>query len=470
MWRRLSIPTSVVVTLFVFYLLQKAASENLFFYLSPFVILFWISLLCAHDRFSTVLFGVFYLILGVWLYTWNRHPVFLFLPLVGGLTVSVFFLYLREWTKQIKLMESKKSEADMEVKALRERYEARLESLRHLDDRVGSLLKLFEIARDFNVCLSFSDLRNVVDQRISPELKFTRGALILPPFSGSGMEQSTQHFSFGPQRRTDDESARRFAEKCLNYLNEKGSTKKPGMIRLNGSEAFQEDADKTLWLFHLQVEQHLVAVMAIEGAEESEVPNFEILASQLALQVKKIRLYEMVKEISIVDGLTNVFVRRHFLERFREELKRAIRYRFPLSLLMVDVDDFKSYNDKFGHLVGDRTLREVARIIHDNIRKVDVIGRFGGEEFIIVAPEIEQTKGLELAERIRSSVARKQFRIYDEETRVTVSIGVSSFSYHLTAQEVIEFSEERIEVLIQEADRALYRAKEEGRNRVVPFS
>ena len=224
-----------------------------------------------------------------------------------------------------------------------------------------------------------------------------------------------------------------------------------------------------LWLFPLFIERQLIAVLVIEGGNTNDFQKFEILASQLALQVKKIRLYETVKETSILDGLTNVFVRRHFLERFHEELKRAVRYRFPLSVLMVDVDHFKSYNDQFGHLVGDRALREVAQIIRANIRRVDVIGRYGGEEFLIIAPEIEKKQGFELAERIRSAVARKRFQLYDEEMQLTVSIGLSSFPEDLavSAINISEFSEDFISLLIEKADRALYQAKEEGRNRVV---
>ena len=136
---------------------------------------------------------------------------------------------------------------------------------------------------------------------------------------------------------------------------------------------------------------------------------------------------------------------------------------------MVDVDHFKSYNDKFGHLVGDQTLREVAKIIRENVRRVDVIGRYGGEEFIIVAPEIGKAQGLELAERIRSAVAKKRLHLYDEETQITVSIGVSAFPDSLGRQPIKEFQEEHLTTLIQKTDEAMYRAKEEGRNRAVTY-
>ena len=217
------------------------------------------------------------------------------------------------------------------------------------------------------------------------------------------------------------------------------------------------------------MEKDLIGLLVVEGGEETEFQKFEVLASQLPLQIKKVKLYETVRETSIVDGLTAVFVRRHFLERFHEELKRAMRYQFAISVLMVDVDHFKSYNDEFGHLVGDRTLREVAQVIRDSVRRVDVVGRYGGEEFVIAVPEIEKKAALELAERIRSAVAQKRLRVYDEETRVTVSIGVGAFPEDVSRDPAAEASDQLVQSLIEKADLALYQAKAEGRNRVVAY-
>jgi diguanylate cyclase (GGDEF)-like protein len=167
--------------------------------------------------------------------------------------------------------------------------------------------------------------------------------------------------------------------------------------------------------------------------------------------------------------LTETFVRRHYLERFHEELERAVRHGFPLTVLMVDVDHFKRYNDELGHLVGDRTLREVARVIRENIRRVDVLGRLGGEEFIIAFPEIGKRQGFELAERIRSAIAHRRFHFYGSEAQVTVSIGATSFPDDVSASDQKDISGTLIPKLMDQADRALYRAKEEGRNRVVAF-
>jgi diguanylate cyclase (GGDEF)-like protein len=380
-------------------------------------------------------------------------------------------LYVRRWNLRISEAEARKALVKKDAGAIHERYEARMESLFHLEQRVCGLSKLFEIARDFNECLSFSDLLNVLDQKISDELHFDKGTIALLTGAPESKKRVSQVISFGQKKREDQRVAAKFAELCLQRVREGVALVKIELVNPSEQKLFEPcGASRPLWIFPLVVEQQTIAVLIIEGGHVNDLPSFELLASQLALQVKKIGLYERVRELSIVDGLTKVFVRRHFMERFREELKRAVRYKFALTVLMVDIDDFKSYNDRFGHLVGDRTLREVVRVIQGNLRPVDVIGRFGGEEFIVVAPEVEKTKGLELAERVRSSVARHRFRIYDEDTRVTISVGTSSFPEHAGSEAVPENADDYAEELIQKSDQALYRAKEEGRNRVVEFS
>jgi len=162
-------------------------------------------------------------------------------------------------------------------------------------------------------------------------------------------------------------------------------------------------------------------------------------------------------------------VRRHFLERFHDELKRSIKYQLPLALLMLDIDHFKRYNDEFGHLVGDATLKEVAALLRDSLRKVDIVARYGGEEFVAVLPETNAAGAVEVAERIRSSIARHRVKVYDVETQVTVSIGIALFPVDIPDSQRHRYYEYLAFDLIRHGDKALYRAKEEGRNRVFKF-
>lgn len=149
---------------------------------------------------------------------------------------------------------------------------------------------------------------------------------------------------------------------------------------------------------------------------------------------------------SYFDFLTNIYCRKQLMVLLDKEIAIASRYNSPLSLLMVDIDHFKNINDNFGHLKGDRTLVKVASLLKENIRETDLVGRYGGEEFIIVAPGIEGENALLFAEKIRKRIMNEQ--ILSDHT-VTVSIGVANYKQGLTPKG-----------LINQADVALYKAKE----------
>ncbi|MEP7036791.1 MAG: GGDEF domain-containing protein, partial [Acidobacteriota bacterium] len=161
------------------------------------------------------------------------------------------------------------------------------------------------------------------------------------------------------------------------------------------------------------------------------------------------------EQLSVTDALTGLLNRRYLEERLAEEIKRSNREGFPMSFLMIDVDDFKSYNDKFSHPEGDKALKLVAKLFKDTLRGADVVARYGGEEFSILLPQTTLEEAKTIAERIRKNVEKTKF----DMRRVTVSIGIASCSKIIcNAQEIISA-----------ADKALYRAKSLGRNNVQIF-
>ncbi len=158
-----------------------------------------------------------------------------------------------------------------------------------------------------------------------------------------------------------------------------------------------------------------------------------------------------------LDYLTGLYNRRHFMEQGEKELSRAIRYNTPLSVLMLDIDFFKNVNDTHGHQVGDIVLQELAKICRSTLRQVDIAGRLGGEEFAILLPEAEAKEALEVAERLRETVAKMDVVIPTGlPIHFTVSIGVTT----------LDKKNINLDILINQADKALYQAKETGRNRV----
>ncbi len=164
------------------------------------------------------------------------------------------------------------------------------------------------------------------------------------------------------------------------------------------------------------------------------------------------------RRLAATDDLTGLLNRRVVLKRLHEELERTARYATPLSCVMLDIDHFKDVNDTFGHLVGDRVLREVASITQECKRIPDLVGRYGGEEFLMLLPETDAEGAVSVAERVRKRINTRTITDTGREVRVTASLGGATCSPGCKAN---------ADDLIRQADEALYQAKHAGRNRVV---
>jgi diguanylate cyclase (GGDEF)-like protein len=162
-----------------------------------------------------------------------------------------------------------------------------------------------------------------------------------------------------------------------------------------------------------------------------------------------------LETLSVTDGLTGLYNHKHFLETLGNEVARAERLKHPLSILMIDVDNFKHYNDSFGHQIGDKLLTEIAALLKRATRNIDYAARYGGDEFVLMLHEIHAPDAMQLAERLRKSVAAATFE--PGHHKVTVSIGVASYPEH----------GDRAQAVIESADAVLYEAKRGGRNQTV---
>lgn len=183
--------------------------------------------------------------------------------------------------------------------------------------------------------------------------------------------------------------------------------------------------------------------------------------------VESIRRITRLEHESITDPLTGLFNRRHMDRRLDEEVARSRRYGQPLSVVMLDIDEFKGINDRLGHLAGDYILQSIALRLQQNLRRVDLAARFGGEEFVIITPHTDLDSALQLAEKLRGEIAQTPIGLKGhehvppcapDELYVTVSVGVASLDLEPDSRDDADF-------LIQRADDALYRAKAGGRNR-----
>jgi diguanylate cyclase (GGDEF)-like protein len=219
---------------------------------------------------------------------------------------------------------------------------------------------------------------------------------------------------------------------------------------------FAADGSSQTAAYPISTDGEPFAVLLLSDAPPREMPMLSILTERFCAELRRIRLYERVQALAITDGLTGVCARHHLLERFETELERSKRLGLKLSFLMLDIDHFKRFNDEYGHLVGDQVLKQAAAELKKSVRELDIVGRYGGEEFGILLVETGASEAHQAAERLRRAIAEKAYLAYEEPLRVTVSIGVATFSEKL----------DTVSRLVDAADGALYRAKREGRNRV----
>ena len=192
--------------------------------------------------------------------------------------------------------------------------------------------------------------------------------------------------------------------------------------------------------------------------DRGKLELLSILASFAALAIHNARLHNKTKLMAITDFLTGLYNHRYFQQIFTQELGRARRYQKQLSLIILDIDDFKTFNDRFGHSVGDRVLIAIGEIINRSLRKVDFAFRYGGEEFVILLPEPSLDNAILTAERLRERIADEAFLAVPEAdaNRITVSAGVACYPDNGT----------RREDLFSLMDSYLYKAKSMGKNKV----
>jgi len=181
-----------------------------------------------------------------------------------------------------------------------------------------------------------------------------------------------------------------------------------------------------------------------------------IISVLAASSIGNAKLYQKTEDLAIRDSLTNLFVHRYFKERLKEEHKRSLLSNTPLSLLMCDLDNFKQYNDTYGHSAGDLVLRTLSKVLTDETDENMLVARYGGEEFAILMPNIHIKSALAVAETIRQKVSETEVDLRGVKTHITLSIGVSSFPDDTLA----------CDDLIAHADKRLYEAKRKGRNQI----
>jgi diguanylate cyclase (GGDEF)-like protein len=188
---------------------------------------------------------------------------------------------------------------------------------------------------------------------------------------------------------------------------------------------------------------------------ENEEAIFNRFCSNIAMTLEKISLFNEIKTLSIHDGLTGIYNHAFIVEALKDEVERSKRYGSLLSVVLFDIDDFKKVNDTYGHLAGDAVLQKLAELFKGSLRAIDIVGRYGGEEFLAMLPETDGINGYIVAERFRERIEKETFAYGEETIKITISGGVAQYTSGMDVNK-----------LIKVADDNLYAAKREGKNRI----
>jgi len=215
-------------------------------------------------------------------------------------------------------------------------------------------------------------------------------------------------------------------------------------------EVFNEEADRRL--------KNLEVLHQVETAKrEAEIYQLKNVALQQEIEERK-KVQASLRQLAITDPLTGLYNRHHFFAMAEYEFKEAARHHRPISAIMLDIDHFKQVNDIYGHIVGDQVLIALGQHIRDSLSEVGIVGRFGGEEFVVLLPNIELDQAQQAAERLRQTIATHPYDTNKGPISITISLGVA---------DVCLANRISVETLLEQADQALYSAKQAGRNRTV---
>ncbi len=325
-----------------------------------------------------------------------------------------------------------------------------------LDRKVMELGTLHKISKAINSDLNFDRLLNQILVCVKEVIDYEDCYIYLME------DQSTKlalikHY----------ESAVGQSEAKLNILqqvNQLVLSKKENQVVDLGTQTWDHacSGTGTLLAIPMLVENRILGILSIITDQKKEIIDellemLSIVASHAAIAIKNATDYEYVKKTAITDGLTGLFNHRYFYERFKRELDWSKHHELPVSLLMIDIDNFKEYNDIYGHVAGDKLLKIIADILRFCTRDEDVIARYGGDEFAVVLMGVAKKAACKIADRIRVSIGSESCMDKNgNHESVNVSVGVSSFPEDaLTVGELVNI-----------ADKALYISKKNGKNQV----
>ena len=345
-------------------------------------------------------------------------------------------------------------------------YEKRQKEKEDLDKTLNNLSLLYNIGRAMTY---ISDLKSLLKYILNQAIEITgaeKGSIML--YDPDANQLSIRVLA-GLEDEVYQEKVNNNEIKCKTFMPGEGVA---GTVFETGEPIFSNHTDTnkvfvassgsyahSIACIPMKVYKDTIGVINVtnkkspSGFSDEDIEMLRAVADQAAISISKAQLWEM----AVNDSLTGLHVRRYFMAKLQDEIHRTDRYKKTLSIIMADLDKFKSINDTYGHTAGDRVLKAVGSYLKNSIRDVDSIGRFGGEEFIMFLPETSKKAAYVLADRLRIGVSK--IKVDEKLPQITISLGISTFPEDGTT----------LNELLERADAAMYQAKENGRNQVISY-
>ena len=394
------------------------------------------------------------------LYLFHRSLLsfFIFIPLAGILfpgTITLLYLFNSSGNKELALLSNTGNQQAERLQTLENKNKILQAQNKKLGHSLDEIKNIYTYVTNLGSTMEFDEAIIALRNTLVSLLNFEKGRLIL-----INEDNITDIFTISHSDHIPINSGNtpysyeyvlvsRMAINPQMFFYEKGKISSLGAL---------PDNIANLLAIPLLAEKQLLGILTLENLDLIATDKVHFIALQFALEIKKTRLYNKIKALSIIDSLTQLYLRRHFMSLFNNELERGYRHHHPVAFLMIDIDFFKKCNDEHGHLAGDLVLKQLAAILKENSREGDLLCRYGGDEFAVVLPTASLLEATQVAERLKNTINKHPFQI---ARTITVSIGVTVYNPE------DKYSPTTADTLINRADKALYQAKTQGRNCVL---
>lgn len=406
------------------------------------------------------------LLAGFFIFAAKVNPqIFLFIAILQIIVLFILFIFRSKLDKELNDLNLKKEQYRERINLLGLEIEKENLAKQSFFERIALYAKLKNLAEDLSISETCQETSQIIakktDELFGGEGVTTILYLFHPQTGELGLAASVRS---GAKAKILSKKGDRFDRWVIKnvkpLLTEDVKSDFRFGVDAGMAGAQDERVTRSLISTPFIIGEKVLGILRIDSCDAHHFSTEDLrflsrIADLGAVAIESAQLYEHIQDLAIKDSLTGLYLRRYLSERMSEELPRQLKRKQELSFLMMDLDDFKNYNDRFGHVAGDIVLKTLSEILVQNFKKPgNIISRYGGEEFAVMIPDCPKTEAYQLAEKFRREVEAAEIVLRREKTKITISVGIASFPSQAQMKEE----------LIQKADQALYAAKKKGKN------